>query len=574
MAALFVEVIPNSSPTVRIDAGLIDATSYLTYLETTGGDAAIMELNEGRTQGQTKELIYRAKGGAGGAVVTSLQMHDGTTITFAAVGDRVELLWDGLRWRVALATDALGGGGPAITGPPTPGGPVQCAFASTDNAIVRFDGVTGCVIQDSTVLIDDAGNVTVNPVGGGTGELRFVDLGGNHVGFQAPAAMAAGSVVWALPTGDGGVNEFLQTDGAGNLSWTTPAGSGDVSAAPTFTTDNRRLRVDFPSGTRHIQEAATNATLDDASALAGVASLATTHALDDDSFVLDLNQTGTNPGQAQVFVGDRDPDGVVSAVPGAIYIRGGAAVLGSSSFYQNQSLASPGTVWVEHLTGLEAALTLTNVVFNEAVQMQATGDIMYASAPSVAATLNVGAADLSLTSTGTIPEWTRRVRSSGAETDNALARYDTVTGTSVVQQTGVIVDDSDNVSGIANLSLGAAAAGLKKRFGTASTTDATVTTAVAHTTTTPSVLKYDCTVVARQTNSANELAAYTFTDGAARNIGGALTIVAAPLFTIIHEDVGAWTAAIDASGADLRVRVTGAAGDDVDWSAVLDIYEV
>nr|QBK86795.1 MAG: uncharacterized protein LCMAC103_01270 [Marseillevirus LCMAC103] len=221
MAARFVEVISNSSHTVRADGGLIDATSFLTYLETTGGTAEIMPLNEGHVQGQTKELIYRAKGGAGDAVVTSLQMHDGTTITFTAVGDRVELLWDGLRWRVVLATDALGGGGPAVTGPPTPGGPLLCAFSSTDNAVVRFDGVTGCVIQDSTVLIDDAGNVT--GVAALTAEeIRLEEPGGGfHTGFVAPALGA--NLIYTLPAADGAPGARLSTNGALGLSWAAPA---------------------------------------------------------------------------------------------------------------------------------------------------------------------------------------------------------------------------------------------------------------------------------------------------------------------------------------------------------------
>jgi len=46
------------------------------------------------------------------------------------------------------------------------GGDVTGAASSTDNAVVRFDGTTGKVIQNSTVTLDDNGNfVNVNSVG-------------------------------------------------------------------------------------------------------------------------------------------------------------------------------------------------------------------------------------------------------------------------------------------------------------------------------------------------------------------------------------------------------------------------
>lgn len=53
-------------------------------------------------------------------------------------------------------TAIFGGGG---------GGDVVGAASSTDNAIARFDGVTGKVVQDSSVIIGDDGSVNI---GGGT----------------------------------------------------------------------------------------------------------------------------------------------------------------------------------------------------------------------------------------------------------------------------------------------------------------------------------------------------------------------------------------------------------------------
>ena len=40
-------------------------------------------------------------------------------------------------------------------------GYVAAPASSTDNAVVRFDGVTGELVQDSSVTIDDNGNIVV-----------------------------------------------------------------------------------------------------------------------------------------------------------------------------------------------------------------------------------------------------------------------------------------------------------------------------------------------------------------------------------------------------------------------------
>lgn len=57
---------------------------------------------------------------------------------------------------------AGGGGTGNVTGP----------GSATDNAIARFDGTTGKLIQNSSVIIDDSGNVTAG-VDGGSGQHTF-----------------------------------------------------------------------------------------------------------------------------------------------------------------------------------------------------------------------------------------------------------------------------------------------------------------------------------------------------------------------------------------------------------------
>jgi len=43
--------------------------------------------------------------------------------------------------------------------------------------------------------------------------------GGDHVGFKAPADIAA-EVIWELPATDGAAGQHMVTDGVGKLSWT------------------------------------------------------------------------------------------------------------------------------------------------------------------------------------------------------------------------------------------------------------------------------------------------------------------------------------------------------------------
>ena len=53
-------------------------------------------------------------------------------------------------------------------------------------------------------------------------EVRLNDASSDfHAGFKAGASMAA-AMIWTLPTADGSVGQFIQTDGAGNLSFASP----------------------------------------------------------------------------------------------------------------------------------------------------------------------------------------------------------------------------------------------------------------------------------------------------------------------------------------------------------------
>lgn len=180
--------------------------------------------------------------GINGIFLTAAPLTLGYSFTFPING--------GLAGQV-LTTDGTGttswttiGGSGDVVGP----------ASSTDNAIARFDGITGKLIQNSLVIIDDLGNVTgvqnltaSGPIRTNTSViLQDPDTPANLVTIQASNA-TTGSYTLTLPIDDGTSGQFLSTNGSGVLSWSTPAGSGDV-IGPASSTDNAIARFDGITG--------------------------------------------------------------------------------------------------------------------------------------------------------------------------------------------------------------------------------------------------------------------------------------------------------------------------------------
>jgi hypothetical protein len=118
-------------------------------------------------------------------------------------------------------------------------GPAAAPFGSgaTDNALVRFDGTTGGLTQNSVIIVGDTGIVTGVLDLTATGQVQAATLygttslileetgaGTDTITIQAPASIAA-SYTLTLPVDDGTSGQFLQTNGSGVLSWAnTPSG--------------------------------------------------------------------------------------------------------------------------------------------------------------------------------------------------------------------------------------------------------------------------------------------------------------------------------------------------------------
>jgi hypothetical protein len=72
----------------------------------------------------------------------------------------------------------------SIASSPEDIGDVEGPESATDNAIARFDGTTGKLIQNSTAILDDSGNLTVNGNVTATGTITGSNLSGTNTGDQ------------------------------------------------------------------------------------------------------------------------------------------------------------------------------------------------------------------------------------------------------------------------------------------------------------------------------------------------------------------------------------------------------
>jgi hypothetical protein len=101
----------------------------------------------------------------------------------------------------------------------------------------------------------------------------------------------------------------------------------------------------------------------------------------------------------------------------------------------------------------------------------------------------------------------------------------------------------------------------------ATTTDATQTTLQTITLAASMTYLIEARVIARRTGgaagTAEDAAAYIVT-GVFKNVAGVATLVGT-LNVVFAEDQAAWDGTMDATGADVRVRVTGAANNNVVW---------
>ncbi len=103
------------------------------------------------------------------------------------------------------------------------------ATPSSSNLAAAVTDETG----SGALMFGTAPTVTTDLLLTNQAEIRFRETTANgdtfYEGFKAPADLS-GNKIWILPTGDGGANQVLATDGSGTLQWASAATSSLTSA--------------------------------------------------------------------------------------------------------------------------------------------------------------------------------------------------------------------------------------------------------------------------------------------------------------------------------------------------------
>lgn len=173
----------------------------------------------------------------------------GQTEVTAAAGDKL-VISDGSdsgALKKIDASDLLAGAGD-VTGP----------ASSVDNAVPRFDSTTGKILQESTMGVDDSGNVTVTGTVDGRDiatdgtKLDTIETSATADQSNAEIATAYNTYVPVVPqvTAEAGASSTVYTwtpERVGQAIAALSVGDGDVNG-PASSTDNAIVRFDSTTG--------------------------------------------------------------------------------------------------------------------------------------------------------------------------------------------------------------------------------------------------------------------------------------------------------------------------------------
>lgn len=104
---ILVPVIIDAASDTRADAGAVSVATYDTKVTTTG--AAAITLADGTIKGQLKRIQLTTDGGDATLTIASPVSAALDVVTFADVGDTVELIWNGTAWRILAAYNCADG---------------------------------------------------------------------------------------------------------------------------------------------------------------------------------------------------------------------------------------------------------------------------------------------------------------------------------------------------------------------------------------------------------------------------------------------------------------------------------
>jgi hypothetical protein len=164
----------------------------------------------------------------------------------------------------------------------------------------------------------------------------------------------------------------------------------------------------------------------------------------------------------------------------------------------------------------------------------------------------------------------RPVTGPASSTDHAVTRWDGASG-DTVQNSGVIVDDSNNVTGINTLTMGAGTKcdGFVTRPAAEVQTSGSAQTTLDYITLLDENTYHMKAYVIGVESSGSQRGSYDLAATAYRTGGGGATLQGTP--TVLHaaESDANWDATLTVNGNDARVSVTGVNATTIEWGGIL-----
>jgi len=289
-----------------VAAAMNDANTYSNYAPDTGSANAYVVTFSGVSTTYSAGLRIQFKAGNANTTASTLNVNaqgsknityqDGSALASGTIAANsiVDVMYDGTQF--LLMNDPAGATGGDVVGP----------ALATDNAVVRFDGATGKLIQNSVVTIaDSTGDIS------GVGQLNATTVDATNIevtNIKAKDGTAAATI--ADSTGIITVSTQLNVD---NLNF---------SANTISSTDTNGNIVLAPNGTGDVQVDADTLRVGDSNANATI----TTNGTGD--LILNTN-AGTNSGSITIADGTNGnititPDGTGEVAMSKVNIDGGA----------------------------------------------------------------------------------------------------------------------------------------------------------------------------------------------------------------------------------------------------------
>ena len=222
-----------------------DANTYSNYAADTGSANAYVVTFSGVSTLYSAGLRIQFKAGNAntGASTINVNAQGAKNITYQdgnalasgtiAVNSIVDVMYDGTQF--LLMNDPAGATGGDVTGP----------ASATDNAIVRFDGTTGKLVQNSVVTIaDSTGDISgvgqLNATTVDTTNLEVTNIKAKDGTASATIADSTGvmTIATLVGTNDATISGLTVGKGAGAVSTNTAVGASALAANTTGARNN------------------------------------------------------------------------------------------------------------------------------------------------------------------------------------------------------------------------------------------------------------------------------------------------------------------------------------------------